>query len=77
VLVGRRELRLRAFPAPTVGGVANPQEMGLADEIRELKLLHAEGTLTDQEFTDAKAAVTQQAASGAAPPSSSGGKKVI
>jgi len=51
--------------------------MGLADEIRELKLLHAEGTLTDQEFTDAKAAVTQQAASGAAPPSSSGGKKVI
>ena len=38
---------------------------------------HIFKTMADQEFTDAKAAVTQQAASGAAPPSSSGGKKVI
>ena len=37
--------------------------MTLADELRELKQLHTEGVLTNQEFTDAKAAVTQQAAS--------------
>ena len=38
--------------------------MTLADELRELKQLHTEGVLTDQEFTDAKATVIQQAASG-------------
>jgi hypothetical protein len=36
--------------------------MALSDELRELKQLHTEGVLTDQEFADAKAAVTQQAA---------------
>lgn len=39
--------------------------MSLADELRKLMQLHAEGGLTDQEFTEAKAAVTQQTASGA------------
>lgn len=47
--------------------------MSLAGELRELKQLHTDGVLTDQEFTDAKAAVTQQVASG----SPTAGKKKV
>ena len=62
-----RRVRARASASPCHAS------MSLAGELRELKQLHADGVLTDQEFTDAKAAVTQQVASG----SPTAGKKKV
>jgi Short C-terminal domain len=43
--------------APTPGGAASPLDRSVTERLKELAQLHAEGALSDAEFTAAKAKV--------------------
>jgi hypothetical protein len=61
-----RRQAARDFP-DAVAGAGPPRRLGSADELERLARLHAEGTLTDEEFAAAKARALAMDTTGGAP----------